>query len=114
MLRAPQIVLVYERPSGHVTQADLRHVEDAASRLFQFAQSHPELRDRQTAGHAADSSDRPQLIGTSSEGKGQAALTIVRFNGTYLSKKTRVAVDRIFEMGKTESVRGCQPGSGCC
>jgi RND superfamily putative drug exporter len=105
------LVLVYERQSGHVTQADLRHVEDAASRLFQFAQSHPEFGIDKRPDTPLTPVIGPRLIGTSSDGKGQAALTIVRFNGTYLSRKTRVAVDRIFEWVERERA-GLPPGLG--
>jgi len=103
------LVLVYERQSGHVTPDDLRHVDAAASRLFQFAQSHPEFGIDKRPDTPTTPVIGPRLIGTSSDGKGQAALAIVRFNGTYLSKKTRVAVDQILKWVESERA-GLSPG----
>jgi RND superfamily putative drug exporter len=37
----------------------------------------------------------PRLMGTSRDGAGQAVLTIVSLDGTYLAKLTRIAVDRL-------------------
>ena len=53
----------------------------------------------------------PRLIGTSADGRDQAVLTIVRLNGTYLSKKTRVAVDRILEWLEDGTAAGRRRGS---
>ncbi len=44
----------------------------------------------------------PRLIGTSADGRDQAALTMVSLEGTYLSKKTRIAVDKILEWSRTD------------
>ena len=88
-----QLVLVYERKHGRVTQDDLRYIEDVASRFYQFAQSHPELGVNKIDTHRSPVIG-PRLIGTIADDGAQAVLTIVRLNGTYLSKKTRVAVDR--------------------
>jgi RND superfamily putative drug exporter len=97
-----QLVLVYERRDGRVTPADLRYIEDAASRLHQLAQSHPEFGIEKRPDTPMTPVIGPRLIGTNSNGTGQAALSIVRFNGTYLSRKTRVAVDELLEWVKTE------------
>jgi putative drug exporter of the RND superfamily len=105
------LVLVYERKNGRVTPEDLRHIEDSTSRLFQFAQTHPEFGIDKRPDTPLTPVIGPRLIGTSSDGGGQAALTIVRFNGTYLSKKTRVAVDEILKWVENERA-GLPPGLG--
>jgi putative drug exporter of the RND superfamily len=97
-----QLVLVYERKDEAVTPADRRHLEEVASNLFQFAVSHPEL----GIAKRPDSPDTlligPRLIGRDTQGTAHAALVIVKFQGTYVSKKTRVAVDRVLEWLKNE------------
>ncbi len=96
-----QLVLVYERKHGHVTPDDLRYIEDVATKLYEFGQSHPELGIKKLDRHSTPVIG-PRLIGTSADGQGQAVLTIVRLDGTHVSKKTRIAVDRILEWLKTE------------
>jgi putative drug exporter of the RND superfamily len=96
-----QLVLVYERKHGRVTPDDLRYIERVASSFYQFAQSASELGVKKLDTHRSPVIG-PRLIGTSADGRDQAVLTIVRLNGTYLSKKTRVAVDRILEWLKAE------------
>jgi len=96
-----QLVLVYERKHGSVTPGDLRYIEDVASRFYQFAQKHPELGVNKLETH------RSPVIGTRLIGKiaddgSQAVLTIVRLNGTYLSRKSRVAVDSTLDWLKKE------------
>ena len=96
-----QLVLVYERRHGHVTPADLRYIEQVASSFYQFAQSSSELGVKKLDTHRSPVIG-PRLIGSSADGLDQAVLTIVRLNGTYLSKKTRLAVDRILEWLRSE------------
>lgn len=99
-----QLVLVYERKHGNVTPDDFHHVENVAESLFQFAQSHPALGIKRIDTHRTPVIG-PRLIGSrvdGQEGRGQAVLTIARLNGTYLSKRTRIAVDQILEWLKTE------------
>ncbi len=97
-----QLVLVYERKSGRVTPEDFQHIEDAASRFFQFADSHSEFGIDKRPDTPRTPVIGPRLIGTSADGTGQAVLAIVRFDGTYLSRKTRVAVDEILKWVKSE------------
>ena len=59
-----QLVLVYERKHGHVTPDDLRYIEDVAAKLYQFAQSHPELGIKKLDTHRSPVIG-PRLIGTS-------------------------------------------------
>jgi len=96
-----QIVVVYERKNGRVTQGDLSYIEEVAARFYQFAQSHPELGINKLDTHRSPVIG-PRLIGTTADGGAQAVLTIVRLNGTHLSKKTRVAVDSTLEWLKQE------------
>jgi RND superfamily putative drug exporter len=96
-----QVVLVYERVAGPVTQGDLRYIEDVAARFYQFAQSHPELGVNKLDTHRSPVIG-PRLIGRMGDDKSQAALTIIRLNGTYLSKKSRIAVDQTLEWLRSE------------
>jgi RND superfamily putative drug exporter len=91
-----QLVIIYERKHGFVTPEDLRYIEDVAARFYQFSQSNPDLGIKKLDTHRTPVIG-PRLVGSSSDGKGQAVLTIARLKGTYLSKQTRVAVDRILE-----------------
>jgi RND superfamily putative drug exporter len=91
-----QVVLVYERPDGPLTPADFTAVEERASDFHQFGQSNPDLGVKKLDTHRSPVIG-PRLIGKSTTGPGQAVLTIVSLRGTYLSKKTRIAVDRILE-----------------
>ena len=94
------LVLVHERKNGHLTTNDLRYIERVADDLDQFARSKPELGITKLDTHRTPVIG-PRLIGTSPDGRGQAALTMVSLEGTYLSKKTRIAVDKILEWSKT-------------
>jgi putative drug exporter of the RND superfamily len=96
-----QLVLVYERKHGRVTPDDFRFIEDVATKLYELGRSRPELGIKKLDGHRTPVIG-PRLVGTSADGQGQAVLTIVRLDGTHVSKKTRVAVDRILEWVKTD------------
>ncbi len=100
-----QLVLVYERKDRAVTPEDLRHLDDVASKLFLFAQANPSLGIDKRPDSPATPLIGPRLIGRDSAGTEHAALVIVRFQGTYLSKKTRVAVDRILKWLVDEAPR---------
>ena len=65
-----------------------------ASDFHQFGQSNPDLGVKKLDTHRSPVIG-PRLIGTNASGPGQAVLTIVSLRGTYLSRKTRIAVDRI-------------------
>jgi len=91
-----QVVIVYERNGEPLTAADFALVEERAADFHQFSQSNPELGVKKLDTHRSPVIG-PRLIGKSAEGPGQAVLTIVSLRGTYLSKKTRIAVDQILE-----------------
>ena len=95
-----QFVVIYERSSEPLTAADFALVEERAADFHKFSQANPELGVKKLDTHRSPVIG-PRLIGKSAEGPGQAVLTIVSLRGTYLSKKTRVAVDRILEYLQT-------------
>jgi RND superfamily putative drug exporter len=96
-----QLVLIYERRGGHVTPDDLRYVESVATKLWEFSQKHLELGVKHIDTHRTPAIGQ-RLIGSSQDGSGQAVLSIVALQGTYLSKRTRLAVDQIEEWIKSE------------
>ena len=91
-----QVVLVYERRDQPLQPADFSYVDGVAARFYQFARAHPELGFKKLDTHRSPVIG-PRLIGTGREARGQAVLTIISLNGTYLAKTTRVAVDRIMD-----------------
>ncbi len=100
-----QLVLIYERKDQAVTPDDLRHVDDVAAKLFQFAQANPYLGIEKRPDSPGTPLIGPRLLGRDTAGTVHAALVIVKFQGTYLSKKTRIAVDRILDWLKDEGPR---------
>ncbi len=96
-----QLVLIYERHGHAVTPEDLHYVENVATRLYEFSQLHNELGVKRIDTHKSPAIG-PRLIGLTPDGSGQAVLSIVYLQGTYLSKRTRLAVDRIEEWLKSE------------
>jgi RND superfamily putative drug exporter len=102
-----QLVLVYERKHGHVTPDDLAYIDKMAANLFGLSQSRSELGIKKIDTYRTPVIG-PRLIGTSADGVGQAVLTIARLDGTHVSKKTGIAVDRILEW--LESERSQAPG----
>ncbi len=95
-----QFVVIYERSSEPLTAADFALVEERAADFHKFSQANPELGVKKLDTHRSPVIG-PRLIGKSTGGPGQAVLMIVSLRGTYLSKKTRVAVDRILEYLQT-------------
>jgi len=96
-----QLVLIYERKHGRVTLEDLYYIEEAAASFYQFAQTNQDLGIKKLDTHRTPVIG-PRLIGTSADGRDQAVLTIARLKGTHLSKKTKLAVDRILEWLRTD------------
>lgn len=91
-----QVVFVFERRTGPLTPEDLAAVEQHAADFFDWSQADPTLGVKKLDTHRTPVIG-PRLIGNAREGEGQAVLTIASLNGTYLSRKTRIAVDRILE-----------------
>ncbi len=88
-----QVVLVYERPRGKLTEADLAYVERAAADFYKFAGENRALGLKKIDTHRTPVVG-PRLVGNAKDGS-QAVLTIVSLNGTYLAKSTRLGVDKI-------------------
>lgn len=91
-----QVVFVFERQAGPLTPEDLAAVEQHAAEFFEWSQTDPTLGVKKLDTHRTPVIG-PRLIGNAREGDGQAVLTIASLNGTYLARKTRIAVDRILE-----------------
>jgi len=89
-----QVVLVYERRGGKLTDADLTYVDGVASSLYRFAGEDPSLGLKKIDTHRTPVVG-PRLVSGHRAGGGQAVLTIVSLNGTHLAKSTRLAVDKI-------------------
>ncbi len=90
------LVMVYERKGSLLSNADLAYVEAAANRLRVFAQDHDSLGVKKIDTHRSPVIGS-RLLGKSADGRDQAVLSIVSLKGTYLSKKTRLAVDAILD-----------------
>src|SRR5271157_5436421 len=99
-----QFVVIYERSSEPLTAADFALVEERAADFHKFSQANPELGVKKLETYRTPVIG-PRLIGKSAEGPGQAVLTIVSLRGTYLSKTTRIAVDRILAWIEQERSR---------
>jgi putative drug exporter of the RND superfamily len=95
------LVLIYQREDGRLTAGDFRFVDGEASALFRLAHEHPELGVRKIDTHRSPVIG-PRLIGSRADGADQAVLSIVSLESGYLSRKTRLAVDRILESINTE------------
>ncbi|MGC8643024.1 MAG: MMPL family transporter [Isosphaeraceae bacterium] len=91
-----QVVIVYERADAPLTPEDFRAVEDRAAEFNEFGQENPDLGVKKIDTHRSPVIG-PRLIGRKTDGPGQAVLTIVSLRGTYLSRKTRLAVNKILE-----------------
>ena len=97
-----QVVLIHERRDGKLTKADFAYVQQLALDLLDFSETYEETRtpDQPSLGlKKIDTHVTPvvgeRLVGTAPDGKGQAVLTMVSLNGTYLAKSTRLGVDLI-------------------
>jgi putative drug exporter of the RND superfamily len=96
-----QVVIIGERRRGSLTPADFDFLDQRlVSLLNQAREREPGLGIKRIDTHRTPVIG-PRLVGTARDGAGQAALTIVSLNGTYLSKAARLAVDRLREMLKT-------------
>ena len=91
-----QVVFVYDRPDGPLTEADLAYVEKSVAELHKFAEADRSLGLKKIDYHQTRVIG-PRLFGRAKKGPGQAVLAIASLNGTYLSKSTRLAVDKIQE-----------------
>jgi putative drug exporter of the RND superfamily len=90
-------VIIAERRQGKLVDADYAFVDQLASRFEQLRSARPELPIRKIVTYRAPVVG-PRLIGTASDGPGQAVLTTVAFRTTYLAKQTRLAVDQLHKV----------------
>ncbi|MDG3003087.1 MMPL family transporter [Paludisphaera mucosa] len=109
-----QVVFIFERPAGPLSPEDLAYVEKQASEFYKWSEADPTLGVKKIDTHRSPVIG-PRLIGKAHDGPGQAVLSIAALNGTYLSRKTRIAVDKILDYlheqpplpeGLTRSVSG--------
>jgi putative drug exporter of the RND superfamily len=89
-----QAVVVAERRQSKLTDADFSYVDQLASRFEQLRVSRPELGIKQVTSYRTPVIG-PRLIGTAADGTGQAVLTNVSLQTTYLAKQTRITVDEL-------------------
>ncbi len=95
------VVIIGERRDGKLTPADFEYLDGKLMGLLgQARQDEPGLGIRRIDNHASPIIGS-RLVGMGIDGSGQAALTILTFRGTYLSKATRAAVNRLQELLKT-------------
>jgi RND superfamily putative drug exporter len=98
-----QVAIIAERRGGKLTAADFAFLDQQLVPVLNQAREHePALGIKRIDTHRTPVIG-PRLVGTSRPGQepGQAALTIVSLGGTYLSKSTRLAVNRIEAVLKT-------------
>ena len=89
-----QVVVIVERQGGLLTTADFKWIDRLSAKLSNLVETPPKFGIKQVLDHRAMVLG-PRLVGTSPDGKGQAALTVVMLQGTYLAKQAREAVDEI-------------------
>lgn len=98
-----QAVVIAERRDGKLTPADFKWIDRLSAQLSTLVESaeaggtQPTPGIKQVLDHRAMVIG-PRLIGTSPDGKSQAALTVVMLKGTYLAKQSREAVDKISQV----------------
>lgn len=93
------VVLVAERPDGKLTAEDFSYVDQLAARLRDLGEKHKELGIKTVYDHRTPVIG-PRLIGTRTDGAGQAVVTAAQLQGTYVSKRARIAVDEIQKLLK--------------
>jgi RND superfamily putative drug exporter len=96
-----QVVVIGERRRGHLSEADYSFLDNTLVPLLNRArEGEPALGIKRIDTHLTPVIG-PRLVGTSRDGAGQAALTIISLNGTYQAKATRLAVNRLQALLKT-------------
>ena len=95
-------VVIVERPGGKLTDADFAFIREVSRRLRKLIGTEvmtPEgMAAKDKIAKVTDYREPvvgPRLIGNAEDGPGQVALTSVSIRSTYVSKQTRLAVDRI-------------------
>jgi putative drug exporter of the RND superfamily len=87
-------VVILERRDGHLQDADFAYADKLVNALDALRRARTELGIRQIVNFRSPVVGK-RLIGTALDGRGQAVLTNVSIQGTYLAKQTRLTVDEI-------------------
>ena len=87
-----------------MTPDDLRYIEDVATKLYEFARSHPELGIKKLDTHSTPVIG-PRLIGTSADGRSQAVLTIVAIRTAPTSRRRRASRSTASSSGSRRTAR---------
>ena len=90
-------VVIAERREGRLTDADFAYIREMSGGLRQLV-NEAEGESGPVVKKVVDYREPvvgPRLLGDGPKGVGQVALTIVSIRSTYISKQTRLAVDRI-------------------
>ncbi len=103
-------VIIVERPDGKLNDADYAFIREVTRRLRSLigteAMTSEGMAGKDKIAKVTDYREPvvgPRLIGNARDGPGQVALTSVSIRSTYVSKQTRLAVDRIEEVLKNLS-----------
>ena len=89
-----QAVVIAERRAGPLIDADFQYVDQIVRTLDRLRDERPDLGIKQVVGHRTPVLG-PRLIGSRSDGPGQAVLTRLSLRATYQAKEARVTVDAI-------------------
>jgi RND superfamily putative drug exporter len=89
-----EAVVIAERRNAKLTDRDFAYVVSLSKTLNRLRKTNPDLGLKKVVDYRAPLVG-PRLIGDAKEGDGQAVLTLVKLSGTYLSKQSRHAVDRL-------------------
>ncbi|MHC5539895.1 MMPL family transporter, partial [Singulisphaera rosea] len=89
-----QVVVVSERREGRLTPEDFSYVDQIIARLNRVRESDAALGIKKIETFRSPVIGS-RFIGTGPDGVGQAVLTIISLNGTYVAKSTRIAVDAL-------------------
>ena len=92
-----QCVIIAERGTGKLTRGDYDYIVRLSTRLSQFKKEEPSLEIRQVIDYRLPVLG-PRLVGDAPDGLGQSSLILVNLNGTYIAKKTRVAVEQLISL----------------
>ena len=92
-----QVVIVAERADGKLSRTDYDYIVKLSTRLSEAKQEQPLLGIRQVVDYRVPVLG-PRLIGDAVTGSGQSSLILVNLNGTYIAKKTRVAVEQLMKL----------------
>ncbi len=93
-----EAVVIAEHRGGRLSEQDYAYIKEVSTCLRRLVNEEEAGQKSSTFKKVVDYREPvvgPRLIGTGPKGDGQVALTIVSIHSTYISKQTRLAVDRI-------------------